>query len=220
MDPSEEPVMTFPEEEAAFLKETYKTARVILEYGSGGSTFHAAGQPGKYVMSVESDRLWATKLQRKIDAEGSCSPVVIYYSDIGPTAEWGRPVDETHWRSFSHYPTHVWAQPFFRDPDLVLIDGRMRAACFVATFLRIKKPTTVLFDDYIDRDAYQVIEKLASPVKSVGRMAKFQIEPGERAIWMHDLFMDLVCDITIAGKEHYPYSAHAELGYPFSIETE
>ena len=193
----------------------YAQARVILEYGSGGSTLHAARQPGKYVISVESDRMWAIRLQNRIDAECTPSPVVVHHVDIGPTGDWGRPLDTTHWARFHRYPTHVWAEPFFRHPDVVLIDGRMRAACFVATFLRISRPVTVLFDDYAGRAAYHVVEQLAPPLRLIGRMAEFIIEPGARPIWMHDLFNELIGDIALAGQKHFPYPSHDEPHYPF-----
>jgi hypothetical protein len=135
--------------------------------------------------------------------------------DIGPTGEWGRPVDERQWRKFCGYPTHVWAQNFFRQPDVVLIDGRFRAACFLATCLRINKKTTILFDDYLERHSYHVIEQLALPVALHGRMAEFHVEPIEDSIWAHDLFNSLLGDIALSSANNYSYSSHEEKIYPF-----
>jgi len=198
--------LTFPEQEAAVLRQRYRQARVILEYGSGGSTLLAAQMPGKYIMSVESDATWARRLQDKIDASALPSSAVVWHCDIGPTGAWGRPVDETSWRRFHHYPTRIWYEPFFRDPDTVLIDGRFRSATFVSVFLRIRKPGTVLFDDYGGRPAYHAVERLASPVARHGRMAEFHIEPGPRAIWMQDLFSDLMAQATCARDARISYN--------------
>jgi protein O-GlcNAc transferase len=36
-------------------------------------------------------------------------------------------------------------------PDVVLIDGCFRVACFLACWANIQRPTTVIFDDYTER---------------------------------------------------------------------
>ena len=88
-----------------------------------------------------------------------------------------RPVSELSWRHFFRYPLDIWEEPFFRHPDTVLIDGRMRTACLAMIMLRCTSPVTVLFDDYGVRPFYQEIEKVVKPVKMVGRLAQFEIEP-------------------------------------------
>jgi hypothetical protein len=169
-----------PEQEAELLRETYRSAttRVILEYGSGGSTAFAATLPGKFIISVESDRDWARDLQLELDAGPTLSPAILYHVDIGPTGSWGRPVDFSHWQRFHGYPLAVWKEPFFRHPDVVLIDGRFRPACLVATALNISRPVRVLFDDYAKRQTYHVVEEFIRPSTLVGRMAVFDLEPG------------------------------------------
>ena len=100
------PELTLPEAEAALLRDEYARAEVILEYGSGGSTVLAAEMPGKTVFTVESDKDWAQRMRRWFaetpPAEGT--EVDVIWSDIGPTKEWGHPVDEIEWRSFPEYP--------------------------------------------------------------------------------------------------------------------
>lgn len=171
------PIMTFPDEVRAHVEHRYSEARVILEYGSGGSTVMAASQPGKFIQSVECDLDWAMNLRLHLDEIETASPVVVYPVDIGPTGLWGRPLDSTHWQKFSRYPVDIWNQPFFRHPDLVLIDGRFRPACFATVCLRITRPVRLLFDDYFDRPQYHTIESLAEPVRTIGRMAEFELTP-------------------------------------------
>lgn len=170
--------LTLPSNESDHLRAAYADARVILEYGSGGSTRVAAEMPGKLVFSVESDRDWATSLQAELDGAGLPSPAIVYYVDIGRTGLWGRPVDSSSWQKFHRFPTAIWNEPFFRHPDLVLIDGRFRAACFVATCMAITRPVRLLFDDYNERPVYQLVEEIARPARMIGRMAEFQLEPG------------------------------------------
>ncbi|MBC7154332.1 MAG: hypothetical protein H5U19_06945 [Rhodobacteraceae bacterium] len=168
-----------PEEEAAHVARVYAGAgaRVILEYGSGGTTRIAAGLPGKFVISVESDPDWARNLQAEIDGSGPASSVVVYHCDIGPVGGWGRPRGAAAWRRFNRYPLEVWEQPFFRPPDVVLIDGRLRAACLATVMLLTKKPVTVLFDDYGVRPLYHQVERLVRPERMIGRLAEFHVKP-------------------------------------------
>lgn len=167
-----------PPEEVEHLTRTYAGAKVILEYGSGGSIEIAARMPGKYIMSVESDLAWARDLRQKLTAPEILSPAVIYHADIGETGPWGRPLNDRAWRDFYLYPTGIWDQPWFRHPDVVLIDGRFRTACLATILLRAERPVRVLFDDYGVRLLYRQVEEIIKPVRMVGRMAEFHIEPG------------------------------------------
>lgn len=171
------PPLSLPAAEAEFIRAQYANAPVILEYGSGGSTIVASEQPGKLVFSVESDRDWAIRLQREIDDRNLPSPALVYHVDIGPTGDWGRPLGPQNWTKFQQYPLSIWSEPFFRHPDVVLIDGRFRAACLIAVLLHARKPVTVLFDDYAERPAYHSVEKFVRPNKIIGRMAVFEVKP-------------------------------------------
>ncbi len=167
-----------PEAEAAHLSDCSAQADVILEYGSGGSTEMAAQMPGKLVFSVESDRNWARDLRRKIAQAKPLSQVIVSHVDIGQTGEWGRAVDDSQWHDFHRYPNGIWDAPYFRHPDVILIDGRFRTACLMTAILRITRPVVVLFDDYDDRPKYQLVEQLVRPCRIIGRMAEFRLEPG------------------------------------------
>lgn len=197
---SDEFILSLPEKEADRLREAYGQSGVILEYGSGGSTVLAAGMSRKLVFSVESDRNWTLRLQSFIDRRPSSSAVTVYHVDIGPTGEWGRPINESGWRSYHKYPTRIWDEPFFRHPDVILIDGRFRPACFVNACMRITRPVTVLFDDYTTRPAYSVVERFSKPRRLVGRMAEFYIEPRELSAADLSLLMDLAARATFADK--------------------
>ncbi len=170
--------LTFPIEVAELVTEIYGDSRVILEYGLGGSTVLAAGLPGKFVMGVENDRSWAMRLNTYLEQEEFSSPVAIHHVDIGPVGDWGRPFDDRHWPRYHLYPLSVWDQAWFRAPDTVLIDGRFRVACLIAVMMRTMQPVRVLFDDYLGRPQYQLIEEILRPVRMVERMAIFDISPG------------------------------------------
>lgn len=168
-----------PDAEVAHLKQAYAEAKVILEYGSGGSTEIAARLGGKYIMSVESDRSWAWALRKKLAGPEILSPAVVLHVDIGPTGPWGRPLNDRGWRNFHAYANDVWDQPWFRHPDVILIDGRFRTACLATALLRAEHPIRVLFDDYGVRPFYHQMEEVIEPDTMIGRMAEFRIEPGQ-----------------------------------------
>ncbi|MEE1921400.1 tetratricopeptide repeat protein [Pseudomonas sp. 148P] len=175
--PFEEPQLTFPAEVARYVRTLYSEASVILEYGSGGSTILAGRMPGKTVITVENDLRWAKGMQRWIEGADLASPPRIHAVDVGQTGAWARPKDARAWKRFHQYPLQVWDEPFFEPPDVILIDGRFRIACFVTACLRVTRPTIVLFDDYLDRPHYHVVERLVKPTEYVGRMARFDVQP-------------------------------------------
>lgn len=210
------PALTLPPAEAQLVRQHYAQARVILEYGSGGSTVCAARHPGKLIFSVESDRAWLLGLQRKFDQADLPSDPILYYADIGPTGAWGRPVDDRLWSGFYRYPLAIWAESFFRQPDVVLIDGRLRPACFVATCINTRAPVTVLFDDYLNRPSYKIVEELLPPAEIVGRMAMFYIEPRSWPAWTHVLLAELCTKVSYASRgdaktPNYYGSVHSEV---------
>jgi hypothetical protein len=182
------PVLTFPPVVAEAVREAYAAATTILEFGSGGSTALAAEMPGKTVFSVESDGAWLRKMRAWFDANPPAADVRLHHADIGPTVKWGRPRDTRFFRRWPRYALSVWDRPDFRQPDLVLIDGRFRVACLLATAYRIDRPVTVLFDDYLGREPYRAVEEIAKPVAMHGRMARFDLTPQpitpDRLVWI------------------------------------
>ncbi|SLN65545.1 hypothetical protein [Roseisalinus antarcticus] len=183
------PQLTLPEAEGAWVREAYASAQVILEYGSGGSTVLASEMPDKTVTSVESDPDWAAMMVRWFDENPPVSMPEIVPVDIGKVRQWGMPVNNMRYGQFSHYSLGVWERPGFRQPDLVLIDGRFRVGCLLACLFRSAAPVTVLFDDYTDRPEYHVAETYADRVETRGRMVRFEVTP--RAIRNEEL-LDVV----------------------------
>ncbi len=187
------PVLTLPAAEAAAVTAAYQAAQVILEYGSGGSTVVAAELPGKVIYSVESDAIWLANMQAWFTQNPPLARVILHHGDIGATKAWGQPKDAGAFRKWPGYPLSVWDLPGFLHPDLVLIDGRFRAACFLTCLFRSAKPMTVLWDDYIDRPFYHRVEDLVKPVAMIGRMARFETSPMplpvDRLAWVIETYL-------------------------------
>lgn len=171
------PALTFPPRVAEVVAEAYAAAGCILEYGAGSSTVLAAEMPGKAIWSVETDPAWVAKMRTWFAAHPPASPVTIHQAEVGPTAAWGRPKGGRHARAWPRYATEVWDLPGFRHPDVILIDGRFRLASALTAALKIERPATLLFDDYVKRPSYHAIERLVRPVRTVGRMAIFALHP-------------------------------------------
>lgn len=166
-----------PAAEAAALAAAYAEAGTVLEYGAGGSTVLAAERPGKAVITVESDADWVARMRDWFAANTPAGEVILHHADIGPTKDWGHPADQSALRRWPGYALSVWDRKDFRHPDVVLIDGRFRVACLLATAFRITRPVTVLFDDYAGRKHYHGVEEFIRPTALVGRMALFDLVP-------------------------------------------
>ena len=67
------------------------------------------------------------------------------------------------------------------NPDFVLVDGRWRVPAFLAAVINCQTPIKILFDDYLERKYYHVVESIQAPAKMIGRAALFEIEPGEHS---------------------------------------
>lgn len=171
------PKITLPPEAEAAVRHYYAQAGVILEYGSGGSTVIAAEMPGKQIFAVESDVNWWRGMRSYFEANPPASPVLMHHGKIGRTRDWGFPQNDDQFRKWPGYPLSIWDLPEFVHPDVVLIDGRFRPACFLSVLFKITRPITLLWDDYIDRLEYHECETLAKPVEMHGRMARFALTP-------------------------------------------
>lgn len=172
--------LTFPELLREFYIEQALSSKLIVEYGSGSSTLFCALNEIS-VISIESDLNFLNYLKNEINffAPNNTS-IKLLHANIGNTKEFGYPEDDKSIRLFPQYASLPWYSSIVNEvhPDLVLIDGRFRVACMLATMANITKPTKVIFDDYVGRDYNQIIEQFIKPLKTIGRAALFEITPG------------------------------------------
>lgn len=171
--------LTFPPSLSQFFYDTVTNSSKILEYGSGSSTKFIS-QFDKYLMSVESDKSFIESINIEINKINSNHNVTFLHIDIGETKEWGYPIDNIKRHDWYRYAIFPWLTLTKGNttPDLVLIDGRFRVACMLTTMAMIKKPTKIIFDDYIGRNYNLTIGKFINPIKIIDRAAYFEIYPG------------------------------------------
>lgn len=148
----------------------------VIEYGSGESTYIAAGYSRDIVYSVESDEQWILNLKERLQNDSN-EKVRFIHVNIGRTKEWGYPVNNDKYLNFMEYSMGVWSLKDLIHPDVVLIDGRFRVGCFMATLLNIRRQTKILFNDYVDGPHYHIVEDFLKPVEIIGKLAVFIASP-------------------------------------------
>ena len=97
--------------------------------------------------------------------------VKIKYFDYGKIADWGTPKTYSKRKYFINYCEWIWKQK--NKPNLVLIDGRFRICCFLNSLIKAKPETKIIFDDYIERPLYHVVEEFIKPKIINNRQALF-----------------------------------------------
>lgn len=159
-----------------------KQSKRYFEFGSGGST-KLATRNGIEVYGVESDKFWVDTLHK--EAGPLCK---VDYVDIGPTKEWGYPVDDSHKEKFPLYSEAIMnhEQGF----DFVLVDGRFRVAC---TLNAIKhaldtqqdiSAATIFIHDFWNRRDYHSVLEFLDTVEKAESAGVFKIKSGIDRVYM------------------------------------
>ncbi|MGH8780837.1 class I SAM-dependent methyltransferase [Paraburkholderia sp.] len=144
-----------------------------LEYGCGGSTVFAARSGVKNLIAVDTSSAWIDAVREGTQQYGT--HVRLVHCDLGEVGAWGRPVDDARIADYHRYAVMPWeaAKESGLVPQLVLIDGRFRVASFLYTLICARPGTTILFDDYLDRPEYHVVEQFCGMKEAHGRMGIF-----------------------------------------------
>lgn len=164
----------FEPEGLEHFNEQLNTCKCYLEYGCGGSTIYVANKlKNADIFSVDTDKQWIDKVSNEIIQVNASFHIA--HVDLGEVEDWGFPKNTDKYRSFHKYTIEPWfsARRYSQVPDLVLIDGRFRVACFLYTLLSSRIGTKIIFDDYFDRPNYFVVEKFCDVIGRHGRMAEF-----------------------------------------------
>ena len=142
------------------------------EYGIGLSTITAFQEYQCDITAVDTSQEWINAVARRgVNLEDK--RVDIQWIDVGPLSDWGRPTSYAKSSAFPQYAASIWERESL--PDLVLIDGRFRVACFLKSLLSGTPGTRILFDDYTARIHYHVVERIVTPTEMTSRQALFII---------------------------------------------
>lgn len=153
-----------------YFKKLLPGCQIYGEYGVGTSTCWVSKNTNARIIAVDTSYQWLETVAKCIDNPGRA---VLKHIDVGPIGKWGRPISYSKMENFNQYFEGIWSE---RDkPDVVLIDGRFRVACFLTSLLRADEGTFLIFDDYVRRPHYHVIERFLKPVSTNKRQALFQV---------------------------------------------
>ena len=151
-------------------KSYIKDADLYFEYGVGKSTEWVLANTKSKIIAVDSDLNWINSIK---NIESYKERLKTTWVDLGELTKWGRPISYSHRDNFINYINAIWQ--FDKNPDIVLIDGRFRVACFLYTLLQADKNTVIFFDDYINRPWYHIVEEVIPINNQCGRQGMFQV---------------------------------------------
>jgi hypothetical protein len=175
---------------AALLSELLQDSTHFIEYGAGGSTRFASEHAVQSITTVESDARFLDALKPYFASRTPeyWTPIHV---DLGPVTALGYPKTlKAQWR-WMRYALSPWkVRP---DADLVLIDGRFRLACALATAWYAKPGTRVFFDDYLLRPWYRKTEDFLTLVSQKRRAFVFEVN-GDRPAELRTALIRAVSD--------------------------
>lgn len=140
------------------------------EYGVGDSTVWMATHTSLPIVSVDTSEEWIVFVRERLPDDGSAH---LTHIDLGPLGAWGRPLTYQARNAFIDYAEAPFSTAI--RPDLILVDGRLRVACFLTALLRANSGATVIFDDYMRRPHYHVVEEIVLRDEDDGRQARFTV---------------------------------------------
>jgi len=180
-----------PAEAVAFLTERFATSACYLEYGSGGSTRLATRSKIPHIFSVESDAEFAKAVRRAVARDAKSIQFRMNVVNTGPIGRWGYPSDTSKAKGWPRYAIEIWKMIHQAgvSPDTILVDGRFRVSCCLASLINAKPGTKILFDDYVGREErYQIVETHLKPERLLGRAALFTVP---QTLDLRSIAMDL-----------------------------
>lgn len=149
-------------------KNIFSLKSIYGEYGCGESTLYVSKNFDIPVYSVESSLHWCNEIMSK-----SKKNLEINYVNIGNVDRWGRPDDYSLRDNFIKYAEDIWNREL--KPNVILIDGRLRVLCFLVSLKKCNPGTKIIFDDYVKRKFYHVVEELIKPSSCDERQCLFEV---------------------------------------------
>jgi len=141
------------------------------EYGVGNSTIWVSSNTNSQIISVETDINWLKEVKTKIGNIQNSNRFELGLIDLGEVSDWGTPKSYDKRNNIIKYIQYIWTKS--SKPDLILIDGRFRVACFLMCLIKAKEGTKIIFDDYVDRKYYHIVEDFLNPAEFSTRQALF-----------------------------------------------
>jgi hypothetical protein len=158
------------EGEGERFKELIQGVSIFGEYGCGYSTVWVYENTQCKILSVDSSREWVDKTLTAVNHDPR---VDCRWVDLGELRRWGRPKSYERRENFPAYINSIWERG--EQPQMILVDGRFRVSCFLKSLLQAEAGCIIVFDDYVDRSHYHIVEEFV-PIKEIcGRQAYFEV---------------------------------------------
>ena len=132
-------------------------SKIYFEYGSGGSTYQASNRENiQVIYSVESDKIWHDKLKKLVKHKNI--KFIFNEMDVKPNTG-GNPGPNSTKIQRVNYSNQLLGldKNAALEIDLILIDGRFRAACCLKSFDVISNDCLIAFDDFLNRSQYHIV---------------------------------------------------------------
>jgi len=156
--------------QASFFKQRLLSSRCYGEYGCGTSTVWVSENTSIPIYAVDTSRDWIDKVYQQTAV---CENMDLQHVDLGPLGEWGRPLSYVNRGSIMNYVAGIWNRP--QKPDTILVDGRFRVACFLKSLLEAELGACIIFDDYVGRVHFHLVEEFLEPDQFCGDQAIFVV---------------------------------------------
>ena len=157
----------FVGEKKLFFK-NISNSSIYGEYGCGISTQYVLKNFNIPIYSVDTSQQYINLIKKNIE-----NNLNLKYIDVGELLSWGTPKDYSLRKNFLSYCSWIWEQE--QKPTVVLIDGRFRVCCFLVS-LKLGNPgTKIIFDDYVCRPEYHIVEEFIKPIEKDKRQSLFII---------------------------------------------
>ena len=124
-------------------KKHIKDIKIYGEYGIGNSTTWVYQNTNAKILSVDTSKEWINIVKSKIN---ELDRIQIDWIDLGKLGDWGTPVSYKKRDFIRNYLESIWIKN--NKPELILIDGRFRVACFLYSLLKAAPGAKIIFDDY------------------------------------------------------------------------
>jgi len=153
----------------SLFKSTLLETKLYGEYGCGKSTKWVLNNTDSKILAVDTSKHWVNEVLD--DNKDNNIRLDIKYIDVGEVVFMGYPKSYNKQEVFSDYTNWIWEQS--KKPDTVLIDGRFRVCCFLTSLKLADEGTRIIFDDYIGRPHYHIVEKFIDRKEICGRQCLF-----------------------------------------------
>jgi hypothetical protein len=155
-------------------------SKKVLEFGSGGSTLLLA-EFAEQLISVESDKKFASQVNKRLENLNYNSKASVIYANIGPTKSFGQPISclapifKNKYKNYAGIFDNLDSQ---FNPDVVFVDGRFRVWCSIQACQKLEQNFILIVDDYFDRTEYHEIENFLGQAKIFSEnTAYFEVQP-------------------------------------------